>query len=801
MAPPVRRIGRFTLHERLGTGAQATVWRAHDERLDRDVALKLLDPKAGTVAVQQWLHEARAVSRLTHPNIVPVFDADEDGGMAYLVFELVRGRTLAEQLRADGALSPPRAVRLMMAVLDALMAAHALGIVHRDLKPSNILIDDTGRPRVMDFGIAARVNDAGDGRIVGTPGYLSPEAAAGAAPAASMDVFSAGMVLAEMLAGIALVRERDPMVAVQRVREEDFALAASTRCDDTLRALVRRALARDPTQRFATAREFRDALATTLLSDAPQAGTEGHKATLEFLLRRMRLKSDFPALSDAVMRIQRIVGSDTESLGSLSNEILRDVALTNKLLRMVNTAHFSRMGGGTISTVSRAVALVGFAGIRNMALSLVLLEHMSDKAHAARLRDEFVRSLMAGQLASELTPWDTDVEDAYLAAMFQNLGRLLTEFYLPEEAKAISDMCKAPAGKEGPSPHDIEAASEQVLGLGFEALGVGVAKSWGLPDALQRAMRRPQGDPPVKPAERGVERHRWLAALAHDLTSAMQAVDAEQARRRIARLAAHHAQVLGLPVAAILAAVEASRVKLAQLVPAMGMLVPPDTATHRMLSMVLTAPHPTADLAPPDDLAATIVQGRDAEHATAARVAPPPPVLTADLLAAGIQDVMDTLAGDAFQLNAVLRMILETMLRALRLRRVVFCLRDPKTHHLTGRFGLGSEVDKVVHSFDIALSPAAGTPANLFTVVCQKGADTVISDSSDARIRSRLPAWYRGPVAAPSFLLLPMAMKGAPFALIYADAADKAGIVLGERELSLIRTLRNQAVMAFRQAG
>lgn len=123
-------------------------------------------------------------------------------------------------------------------------------------------------------------------------------------------------------------------------------------------------------------------------------------------------------------------------------------------------------------------------------------------------------------------------------------------------------------------------------------------------------------------------------------------------------------------MAAILAAVEASRIKLAQLVPAMGMLVPPDTATHRMLSMVLTAPHPTADLAPPDDFGGhDRVQGRDAEHATAARVAPPPPVLTADLLAAGIQDVMDTLAGDAFQLNAVLRMILETMLRALRLRR------------------------------------------------------------------------------------------------------------------------------------
>jgi len=802
---PARRIGRFTLHEPLGRGAQATVWRAHDEKLDRDVALKLLDRGADTLAVQQWLHEARAVSRLAHPNIVPVFDADETDGQAHLVFELVRGRTLAAQLRHDGALAAPQAVRMMLGVLEALIAAHAQGIVHRDLKPSNILIDASGRPRVMDFGIAARVSDSSDGRIVGTPGYLSPEAAAGAPPAASMDLFSAGMVLAEMLCGHALLRERDPMVAVRRVREEDFALPADTRCDDTLRAVVRCALARDPAQRYASALAFRDALAAVLPTEltAPAAG-DASKATLDFLLRRMRLKSDFPALSSAVARIQHIVGSDTESLTSLANEILKDVALTNKLLRMVNTAHFNRVGGGTISTVSRAVALVGFAGIRNMALSLVLLEHMQDKAHAARLREEFVRSLMAGQVASELTPWEHDVEDAYLAALFQNLGRLLTEFYLPEEAKAIASLCQAPTGPQAAPPPSAETAAEQVLGMGFEALGVGVAKSWGLPDALQRAMRRPQGEVPGKPVERGVDRHRCLAAMANDMALAMQAPDADQARRKVARLAERHAHALNLPAADICSAVEKARQKLVQLVPAMGVAVAADSATHRMLTLVqeqrAQADHGAAES--PSDLGfqtTDVAPLHSPPTAATAPAAPNPQV--AEMLAAGIQDVMDTLSGDGFHLNAVLRMILETMLRALHLRRVVFCLRDPKTQHLTGRFGLVDEVDKVSRCFDIALNPAPGTAANLFTVVCQKGADTAISDSSDERIHSRLPAWYVGAVAAPSFLLLPLAMKGATFALIYADTAHQGGIVLSEREMSLLRTLRNQAVMAFRQAG
>jgi len=122
-------------------------------------------------------------------------------------------------------------------------------------------------------------------------------------------------------------------------------------------------------------------------------------------------------------------------VGSVTNEILKDVALTNKLLRLVNSAHYAR--GGSISTVSRAVHLVGFNGIRNMALSLVLLEHMQDKAHAAQLKEEFLRSLMAGSIGGELCPVVRDSEEAFIGSMFQNLGRLLAQFYFPEEANNI----------------------------------------------------------------------------------------------------------------------------------------------------------------------------------------------------------------------------------------------------------------------------------------------------------------------------------------------------------------------------
>ncbi len=533
-------------------------------------------------------------------------------------------------------------------------------------------------------------------------------------------------------------------------------------------------------------------------------------------MARIAAKSDFPSLTSAVTRIQRIAASDTESVASLAGEILQDVALTQKLLRMVNTVHFRRSGGSDISTVSRAVALVGFAGIRNMALSLLLLERMQNKVQAERLREEFVRALVAAQLARELTPGDSDAEEAYLAGLFYNLGCLLAEFYLPEEALAIRQLCQQaePAVAAGAAAAGAaalwspEAASRRVLGLGFEALGVAVAKSWGLPKNLRAALRRPLGAAPTRPLARGAERHRWLAAMAHDMALAMQLPDADAGRRLLLVQAERHARALDLTPKAICEAAEQARQAVAELAPAMGLPVLPGSSTHRLLSFDNAA---AGVPVPADELVASAAdagqtapvlggitaqkQGNEKNPPSATRDA------AAQMLAAGIQDVMGTLSSDHFQLNVVLRMVLETLLRALHPKRVVFCLRDARTQHITGRFGLGHDVDAVLRRFDIHGQPTAGKAIDLFSAVCLKAVDTVIADAEVASIRQRLPAWYGPDMASRSFLLLPLVMKGATFGLIYADAENAGGLVLPECEMALVRTLRNQAVMAFRQAA
>jgi serine/threonine protein kinase len=797
---PSDTLGRFELRKVLGQGAQSTVWLAFDPRMEREVAIKVMRPGDGSddKAVSAWLQEARSVGRVTHPNIVPVYEADIQGRQPYLVFEYVAGKTLDQLIQARGALPPPEAVALMMDVLDAVAVAHAAGVVHRDLKPSNVLVDAAGRARVMDFGIAARIKDRNDSDPVaasgGTVGYLSPEAVNGAAPAASMDIFSAGVVLAELIMGKRLIEERDPYRAIYRVVHEQLMLPANLNAevDDRLRAIVMRALARDPKQRFASARAFQSELEQWAKPvDASADSSAGANSTLEFLLRRMRHKSDFPAMSDSVVRIQSMATSETESVNSVTNEILKDVALTNKLLRLVNSAHYAR--GGNISTVSRAVSLVGFNGIRNMALSLVLLEHMQDKAHAAQLKEEFLRSLMAGSIAGELCPVSRESEEAFIGSMFQNLGRLLVQFYFPEEATQIRGLVQSQR-----EPLTEAVASTRVLGLSFEDLGLGIAKAWGLPQGIQRCMRKPVGTPPGSaPADAG-ERIRWIALASNEIADVLLQSDPKEVDARIALVARKYAASMGVSLKDVQAATVKARQKLIDLAGAMELRVAPGSVAAKLLKAPDESTSQPATRSPDTDgnlgrfeLQATQVTPLDGD------VEPPRKNnRVGDTLSAGIQDITNAMVED-FKLSDVLRMILETMYRAMAFDRIIFCMRDAKTETVTGRFGLGNGVENFVKSFKIPLK--AATP-DLFGLVCLKGADTMISDATESRIVPRLPEWYRNSLNAPTFLLLPLQIKGAPFGLIYADKIEHGSLELDEKELALLRTLRNQAVMAFKQS-
>jgi serine/threonine-protein kinase len=266
LAPDTIIDGRYRVIERLGSGGMADVYCAEDEQLGRRVALKLLyGHLAENVSfVERFRREASSAAGLQHPNIVSIFDRGEWDGTYYIAMELISGRTLKDVIRERGPAPPDAAVDIVLQILRAARFAHQRGVVHRDIKPHNVLIDEEGRVKVADFGIArAGASDMTEtGSVMGTAQYLSPEQAQGRPVDARSDLYSIGIVLYEMLTGSVPFDAESPVtVALKQVseppvppRERNPAVPAA------LDAVVLRALEKDPARRYATADAFIEAL-------------------------------------------------------------------------------------------------------------------------------------------------------------------------------------------------------------------------------------------------------------------------------------------------------------------------------------------------------------------------------------------------------------------------------------------------------------------------------------------------------------------------------------------------------------
>jgi tRNA A-37 threonylcarbamoyl transferase component Bud32 len=274
--------GRYQLGSLLGVGGMARVYLATDRVLERRVAVKVLSsPYAqDPVFVERFRREARAAAKLSHPNIVTVFDSGSDAEQLYLVMEYVAGQSLAQLLADQGRLAPRRAAELGVEVCAALAAAHTQGLVHRDVTPGNVLVADDGRVKVTDFGIAkaaAATTLTGTGTVLGTAAYLSPEQAQGGPVDARSDLYSLGCVLYELLCGSPPFGSGagSPAVAVATRHLSEPPEPPSVRNPQVapaLDAVVLTALAKDPAQRYQSAIELQDALEQELTSDAVASG-------------------------------------------------------------------------------------------------------------------------------------------------------------------------------------------------------------------------------------------------------------------------------------------------------------------------------------------------------------------------------------------------------------------------------------------------------------------------------------------------------------------------------------------------
>ena len=259
--------GRYELGATLGVGGMAEVYRGRDSRLGRDVAVKILRTElaADPTFLARFRREAQAAASLNHPHIVAVYDTGEDGGVPYIVMEYVEGKTLRDVLRTEGRMLPQRALEIVADVCSALEYSHVAGIVHRDIKPANVMLTSNGTVKVMDFGIARATTSqtmTQTAAVLGTAQYLSPEQARGEHVDARSDVYSTGCLLYELLTHTPPFSGDSPVaVAYQHVREDpELPSHRAPGLPPALDAVVLKAMAKNPGNRYQTASEFRDDL-------------------------------------------------------------------------------------------------------------------------------------------------------------------------------------------------------------------------------------------------------------------------------------------------------------------------------------------------------------------------------------------------------------------------------------------------------------------------------------------------------------------------------------------------------------
>ncbi len=269
--PVVGRLldGRYRVGEPIARGGMATVYQGLDTRLERPVAVKIMHPGFADdeAFVARFTREARSAARLSHPNVVAVFDQGADAGTVFLVMEYIAGRTLRDLLRERGRLTPTEAFDVLEPVLAALGAAHEAGIVHRDVKPENVLLADDGRVKVADFGLARAASSASSsqataGVLIGTVAYLAPEQVERGIADARTDVYSAGVVLYELLTGTPPFTGDSPMAVAYQHVHEDVPPPSLARpgLHPSVDALVSKATRRDPDERPADANRLLQAV-------------------------------------------------------------------------------------------------------------------------------------------------------------------------------------------------------------------------------------------------------------------------------------------------------------------------------------------------------------------------------------------------------------------------------------------------------------------------------------------------------------------------------------------------------------
>lgn len=509
----------------------------------------------------------------------------------------------------------------------------------------------------------------------------------------------------------------------------------------------------------------------------------------EKVLARLRRNADFPAMANTVSLINKFKEVEDVSITQFANIILRDHALTSKILRLVNSVHYAQFG--EVTTISRAIILLGFGNIKNLALTLMLFDHLNKNKENVELTNAVMNAFYSGILAQKISRETkfADSEEAFICAHFHSFGRLMIAFAWPEK---LAEVMAFSADKGVP---EAEAALA-VLGGTYEEFGMTIAKEWRFPAQIVQSMR-PMLGTDAEPDPGDVEKLASIATLANELSRIMSSGSTQEEKNAgIGSLLTSFKNHYGTMGDKIKGAIESSKQDLLEYSAAVKIDLQ-EIPFSRLLLGIDDAVEPAVyadDEAPQLEMMMESLDTLDTIAETGDVAADTPE----SIFTKGIQDVNNSILS-GYSLNDIIRVVLETMYRGMQLSglsNVLFFIKDTKQQVMNVRFGFGSGIEELKKNFRINF----GNSSDLFTEAIIKQKDLIIKSMGSPEIRKGLPEWYLNRMSSDIFLiLLPITVKAKPIGIFYIEGEKANFSKITAGQLNYLKVLRDQTVMSIKQ--
>ncbi|MBC7686539.1 MAG: HDOD domain-containing protein [Bdellovibrionales bacterium] len=507
---------------------------------------------------------------------------------------------------------------------------------------------------------------------------------------------------------------------------------------------------------------------------APSRGSDQRKVRASLLSKVCGDEAMF-ALGSSVAQVVQMASSDDEGTHELAYYVLSDPALTQRILRLSNTANYRTASGANVTTISRAISLLGFDNVKTTALAMLLVDALGNSEHEQSVSAELRCSLCASLVGREMARHSAyqGAEEGAIGALFKNLGPLLVASHEHERYREINALVRS-------GQYTASQASQMILGASYEALSEAVMAEWKIPEVIVRALA-PLPPGTIKPAGSRAEWMRQVAAFSMDVSLLLSRPPGARSAAEGRALQSRYGAALNLDPEQMAALFQTVQDEMAALLHSMDMAPP---------AAGCSPPLAEAEGLPNVLLLATMGLEEDADpgcHPSGK------PLNARDLLLAGVQEVTQMRACGASKVNELILAVLETLYRSMGFRFATVCLKDARSGQYRARLAFGDDHVRKMEGFVFALASSR----DLFHLAMENDADLMIADASTAKIRDLLPAWHQELLPdALSFIVLPLVVGKVQLGFFYADRTTTAPEGVAPDETSLIKALKGQILVA-----